>query len=266
VTDGAPRLAVVTGATCGLGRALAVALAAEGITVVGCAPELGDPITEAGDGRRAAIHTVACDVTDEAQVQRLWDFAAAFGTIGWWVNNAGLALTGQPLAAMSGDDFRRMVDINLVGTMNGCRIAAAGLTRQGGGEIWNMLGAGWDGAPVPGMNGYATTKAGLTFMTRALAAEAEGQPYIVAGLSPGVVMTEGFFREHARVPEAQRAAREAVVNIIGDHPETIADWIVEALQAGRENGAILSWLTAERLAERRAEQPPRDILSVYRRR
>ncbi len=264
MTGSAPKLAVVTGATCGLGRALAVALAEAGVPVIGCAPDLGDPVTEAGDGQRAAIHMVACDVTDEAQVERLWDFAATRGEVGWWINNAGLALTGQALAAMPGSDFRRMIDINLVGTMNGCRVAAAGMMRQGGGAIWNVLGAGWDGVPVPGMNGYATTKAGLTFMTRALAAEAEGQPYIVGGLSPGLVMTEGFFREHARVPAEQRAAREAVVNLIGDHAGTIADWIVEALLARHTNGAILSWLTAEKLAERRAEQPTRDILSAYR--
>lgn len=260
----ASRLAVVTGSSFGLGRALAIALAEAGIAVVGGAPDLGDPVTEAGDARRAPIHSMACDVTEAAQVQRLWDYAAARGEIGWWVNNAGLALTGLPLAALPDADFRRMVDINLIGTMNGCRIAAAGMVRQGGGEIWNMLGAGWDGVPVPGMNGYATTKAGLTFMTRALAAEAEGQGYIVGGLSPGLVMTDGFFREHARVPAEERRSREAVVNIIGDHPETIADWIVEALQARQANGSILSWLTADRIAERRDQQPPRDILSAYR--
>lgn len=264
MTQPAPRLAVVTGSSFGLGRALAVALAEAGIAVVGGAPDLGDPVIEAGDARRAPIHGVGCDVTDAAQVQRLWDYAAARGEIGWWINNAGLALTGVPLAALPEADFRRMVDINLIGTMNGCRVAIAGMAGQGGGEIWNLLGAGWDGAPVPGMNGYATTKAGLTFMTRALAAEAEGQPYRVGGFSPGVVLTEGFFREHARVPDAQRAAREAVVNIIGDHPETIAGWMVEALLAGQPNGAILSWLTAERLAERRSRQPPREILSAYR--
>lgn len=260
-----PKLAVVTGATRGLGRALAEALASAGLTVVACGPDVRSAAVEPAREGPGAIHAHACDVTDEAQVQQLWDFAEGLGGgVGWWINNAGLALTGRPLAAMPGEDFRRMVDINLLGTMNGCRVAIAGLRRQGGGEVWNMLGAGWDGHPVPGMNGYATTKAALTFMTRALAAEAEGEPYIVGGLSPGLVMTEGFFREHARVPDDRRAEREAVVNIIGDHPETIAGWIVESLLAGQANGAILSWLTPEKIAERRAQQPPRDILSAYR--
>jgi len=252
-----PRVAVVTGAGQGLGRAIARELAAAGHAVFGC----GMKAAEDFDG----VRMIACDVTDEAQVQALWDrVTAGAGRIDWWINNAGLALTGRPLAGMAADDFGRMVSVNLVGTMTACRVAIAGMGAQGSGELWNMLGAGADGQPVPGMNGYATTKAALTFMTRALAQEAEGTAYRVGGFSPGLVMTEGFFREHARVPEDQRAAREAVVNLIGDHPETIALWIREALEAGQDNGAILTWLTAEKIAGRRAEQPPRDILSAYR--
>lgn len=251
------RVAVVTGAGQGLGRAIARELAAAGHTVFGCA------LREAEDFD--GVRMIACDVTDEAQLQALWDrVAAEAGRVDWWINNAGLALTGRPLAGMAGEEFGRMVAVNLVGTMTACRVVIAGMAAQGGGEVWNMLGAGADGQPVPGMNGYATTKAALTFMTRALAAEAEGQAYRIGGFSPGLVMTEGFFREHARVPEDQRAAREAVVNLIGDHPETIAAWIREELEAGAENGAIRTWLTAEKIAARREEQPPRDILSAYR--
>ncbi|HUD28738.1 MAG TPA: SDR family oxidoreductase [Novosphingobium sp.] len=251
------RVVVVTGAGQGLGRAIARELAAAGHTVFGCGVKAVDDF----DG----VRMIACDVTDEAQVQVLWDRVRdEVGRVDWWINNAGLALTGRPLADMAADEFGRMVAVNLVGTMTACRVAIAGMAAQGSGEVWNMLGAGADGQPVPGMNGYATTKAALTFMTRALAQEAQGQPYRVGGLSPGLVMTEGFFREHSRVPEDQRPAREAVVNLIGDHPETIAAWIREELEAGQDNGAILTWLTAEKIAGRRAEQPPRDILSAYR--
>jgi NAD(P)-dependent dehydrogenase (short-subunit alcohol dehydrogenase family) len=257
MTSSSHHVAVVTGAGQGLGAALARELVAAGHVVYGCSPS--------ASGDQDGVRMVACDVTDEAQVQALWDRAhAEAGRVDWWINNAGLALTGRPLAQMAGDEFARMVAVNLVGTMTVCRVVIAGMAAQGHGAVWNMLGAGADGQPVPGMNGYATTKAALTFLTRALAAEAEGAAYTVGGLSPGLVMTEGFFREHARVPQAQRAAREAVVNVIGDHPETIAAWIRAELEAGHANGAILSWLTAEKIAERRAEVPARDILSRYR--
>lgn len=250
------RVAVVTGAGQGLGRAIALELAAAGHTVFGCSLTANDP--------PEGVRLIACDVTDEAQVQALWDqVKAEAGQIDWWINNAGLALTGRPLAAMTGNEFERMVSINVLGTMTACRVALAGMTQQGSGEVWNMLGAGADGQPVRDMNGYATSKAALTFMTRALASEAEGMPYKIGGFSPGLVMTEGFFREHARVPAEQRAGREVVVNLIGDHPETIASWVRESLEEGQVNGSILTWLTSEKIAERKAEQPPREILSGY---
>ena len=263
MTESQGRVAVVTGAGQGLGRAIALDLAEAGHRVFGCSPRVVDTGAQAvGSGQ---LRMIACDITQEAQVQALWDkVSGEAGRIDWWINNAGLALTGRPLSDIDGHDFARMIEINVLGTMNACRVAIAGMRAQGLGEIWNMLGAGWDGQPVPGMNGYAASKAALTFMTRALAAEAEGQCYGVGALSPGLVMTEGFFREHARVPQANRAAREAVVNVIGDHPETIARWVREALEAGQDNGAILSWLTPDKIARRQAQVPPRDILSAYR--
>lgn len=248
-----PRVIVVTGASRGLGRAIADAFTSRGHTVVICAPG-----GEGGD-------VLPCDIRMEDEVLALRDTALArHGHIDWWINNAGLALTGRPLADMPSADFDRMVDINLKGTMNCCRVAIAAMQAQGHGQVWNMLGAGWDGQPVAGMNGYATTKSALTFLTAALASELVGGPVAVGAISPGLVMTEGFFREHARVAPDERAAREAVVNIIGDHPETIADWIADSLEAGQANGAVLAWLTAERIADRRAMDPPRDILSRYR--
>ena len=257
----------MTGTGRGLGAAIAEALCDAGIDVLGCGPQAGEDaalVRPRTDGR-GALYRIGCDITRPDTIQRTWEAAAEmFGTVDLWINNAGLALTGAPLATLASEKFGQMVDINLVGTMNACRTAIAGMEKQGSGAIWNMLGAGWDGAPVAGMNGYATTKAALTFMTHALASEAQDQPYTVGGISPGLVMTEGFFREHRQVPEERRAARDAVVNVIGDHPETIACWIAESVSIPAENDQILVWLTPEKIAARQAESPPRDILSRYR--
>jgi len=253
------RVVIVTGAGQGLGRAIATVLAEAGHTVFGCGPR------GASECRDLPFAMLGCDITDEAQIQAVWtEVTARAGRVDWWINNAGLALTGRSLADLPGADFARMVGINLIGTMNACRIAIAGMKAQGFGEIWNMLGAGADGAGVARMNGYATTKSALAFLTRALAEEAVDACYRIGAISPGLVMTEGFFREHARVPQEQLAAREAVVNVIGDHPETLALWIRDELEAGQENGAVLTWLTTDKIAERRAQIPPRDILSAYR--
>ena len=262
-----PRTAVVTGASQGLGAAVADAYRAAGLDVLGCGPRGPDAAREVEprSGGRGALYEIGCDITLPDSINRTWAAAAAiFGTVDLWINNAGLALTGASLANLPAEDFCRMVEINLIGTMNACRVAIAGMDAQGRGGIWNVLGAGWDGTPVAGMNGYATTKAALTFMTRALASEANGCGYTVGAISPGLVMTEGFFREDRHVAAADRAARDTVINIIGDHPETIADWIVAETSRAHENGETLVWLTPEKIAERRAQQPPREILSRYR--
>jgi NADP-dependent 3-hydroxy acid dehydrogenase YdfG len=122
---------------------------------------------------------------------------------------------------MDPTEFRTMIDVNLVRTLNGCRAAMEGMAERGG-AIWNVLGAGWDGIPVPRMNGYATTKAAVTFLTRALAAEAEGSRVRIGAISPGMVLTEGFMREHAKVPAAECAVRDAVVNLLADDVATVA--------------------------------------------
>jgi NAD(P)-dependent dehydrogenase (short-subunit alcohol dehydrogenase family) len=147
--------------------------------------------------------------------------------------------------------------------MNGCQQAARAMAGRPG-AIYNLYGAGSDGRPVPGMIGYATTKRAVQFYTQALAAELEGSPLIVGGLSPGLVLTEGFFREHAKVPASARPAREAVVNILGDEVATLARWVVRIVLSNRDTGREFTWLTARKLRMRRSAIPPRDVLAPYR--
>ena len=263
------KTAIVTGSTRGIGRALAQAMLARGINVAICSPDRSDAqrvaamLVPGPNGARAI--GVACDVTSSAALDALWDeTAGVFGGVDIFVNNAGLALTGPTLATLPEADLRRMLDNNVMGTMLGCQTALRGFAETGNhGAIYNMLGAGADGQPVPHMIGYATSKAAVTFLTRSLAAEVTGSGVIVGALSPGLVMTEGFLREHARTAQASLAGREAVVNLIGDHPETIGRWAARIVDTNRDNGRVFTWLTKARIRRRRLG-PPRDILSRYR--
>jgi NAD(P)-dependent dehydrogenase (short-subunit alcohol dehydrogenase family) len=252
------KTAVVTGSTQGLGLGVARALLARGVDVVLSGPQPRGVELPAGEGARS--HFIACDITDPASVAALWDEAVGrLGAIDYWINNAGLALTSAPLIEQPLADFARMAAINLVGTLSCCQVAAAGM-RARGGTIFNVLGAGADGQPVASMNGYATTKAALTFLTRALAEELRSTAVGVVGISPGLVLTEGFLREHAKVPESELASREAVVNIIGDYVETVADWIADNVLAPPISGETLVWLTPEKIAARKAERPTRELI------
>lgn len=260
------KAAVVTGSTRGIGRALAQALLARGINVAISAPDQAEAeaCAAALPTGKASARGFACDVTSRAQLERLWrDASDAFGAVDIWVNNAGLALTGSTVAALDERDFRRMLDINLVGALLGCQVAVAAMGGRGG-AIYTMLGAGADGAPVPRMAGYATTKAALTFLIRSLAVEMDGLPMLIGALSPGLVITEGFLREHAKTHPADRLAREKVVNLIGDHPATIGTWAARIVDTNRRNGRVFTWLTKAKIAARMAKEPQRDILSAYR--
>lgn len=260
------KTAIVTGSTKGIGRALAEALLARGINVAISSPDVAEAQTCAAalSAPRARAVGFGCDVTSREQLAGLWQAASsAFGAIDIWVNNAGLALTGESVSTLDETGFRQMLDINLVGTLFGCQVAVAGMKERGG-AIYNMLGAGADGRPVPRMAGYATSKAAVTFLTRSLAAELQGGPVLVGALSPGLVITEGFLREHAHTAAADRPAREKVVNIIGDHPATTGAWAARIVDTNVRSGRVFTWLTEAKIRRRAAEQPPRDILSSYR--
>lgn len=264
-----PQVAVVTGGSAGIGfalaaelvrRGLAVAIASTDATAVQAAVARLERGREPGSGR---ISGFVCDVRDRAAVEKLaMDAQSALGPIDLWVNNAGFAETGASLTDVSPESFAMMLDIHCMGGLHGCQVAYR-LMQQRGGAIYNMLGAGADGQPVPRMGAYATTKAALEFFTRSLALDTVESPVLVAGLSPGLVITEGFMREHAKIAPQDRAMRDKMVNIIGDHPETTAQWASDIMLSNRQHGAIFTWLTPDKIEARKGEHPPRDILSRY---
>ena len=181
----------MTGASRGLGRAMAVALARAGADVAVAArskPDLEETARLVKEtGRRALV--VETDVTAYAQVDTL--VQRTIGTLGGLhivVNNSGIARVA-PVAQMSPDDFRSTLDVNLLGVFNGCRAAAAHLIAQKGGKIINISSVlGQVG--LPGYSAYAASKAGVMGFTRALAAEWARHSIQVNALAPGWFVTD----------------------------------------------------------------------------
>jgi 2-deoxy-D-gluconate 3-dehydrogenase len=184
-------VAIVTGASRGLGRAMAVALAEAGADVALGArarAELEETARlVAATGRRAL--PVPTDVTDYAQVDVLVRRTVAeLGGLHVVVNNSGVARVA-PVAEMSPEDFRATLDVNLVGVFHGCRAAAAHLIAQGSGKIINVASVlGQVG--LPGYSAYAASKSGVMGFTRALAAEWARHGIQVNALAPGWFVTD----------------------------------------------------------------------------
>ena len=185
------RVAIVTGASRGLGRSIALALAEAGADVAVAArseKELAETASAIeGRGRRAVA--VRTDVTVYAQVETLMErTVATLGRLDIVVNNSGIAAV-MPLADMPPEDFRRSLEVNLVGVFNGCRAAAARLIAQKSGKIVNlasMLGA----AGLAGYTAYSASKGGVIALTRALAVEWARHNIQVNAMAPGWFVTD----------------------------------------------------------------------------
>ena len=185
------RVAIVTGASRGLGRSIALALAEAGADVAVAArseTELAETASAIeGRGRRAVA--VPTDVTVYTQVETLMErTVATLGRLDIVVNNSGIA-TVVPLAEMPPEDFRRSLEVNRVGVFNGCRAAAARLIAQKSGKIVNlasMLGA----AGLAGYTAYSASKGGVIAFTRALAVEWARHNIQVNAMAPGWFVTD----------------------------------------------------------------------------
>ncbi|HEX3176121.1 MAG TPA: SDR family oxidoreductase [Methylomirabilota bacterium] len=187
----AGRAAIVTGASRGLGRAIAVAFAAAGAHVALAARSKPDLEETAHQVERHGVRALVAptDVTRyddvEALVHRTVD---TLGGLDVLVNNSGIART-IPLAEASVEDWRAIVDVNLTGVFNGCRAAAAHFIGRRRGKVINLasvLGA----VGLPGYALYAATKGGVIALTRTLGVEWARHNVQVNAIAPGWFVTD----------------------------------------------------------------------------
>ncbi|MGW1738758.1 glucose 1-dehydrogenase [Nocardia sp. NPDC001965] len=213
-------VAVVTGGSRGIGRAVALRLAASGAAVVvnyrtdrAAAGEVVTAIEEAG-GRAVSV---AGDVADPGQIRNLFDAAeAAFGGIDIVVNNAGIAHF-SPIAEATDDDFDRLFAVNTKGTFLVLREAANRL-RDGGRIV--VVSSGATVTHRPGSGLYAAGKAAAEQLVRVLARELAPRAITVNSVLPGPVRTDALAA--AGLAQADRIAASIPMGRLGE-PGDIAD-------------------------------------------
>ncbi|MCQ4196344.1 MULTISPECIES: SDR family NAD(P)-dependent oxidoreductase [Streptomyces] len=186
----ASRIAVVTGASSGIGAATARQLAAAGYRVVLTARRK-DRIEALAEEIEAAGHQATAyplDVTDREAVD---EFATAFKTIGVLVNNAGGALGADPVATGDPEDWRRMYETNVLGTLNLTQALLPKLEASGDGTVVVVSStAGF--ATYEGGAGYVAAKHAEHVLAETLRLEIVGRPVRVVEIAPGMVKTDEF--------------------------------------------------------------------------
>jgi NAD(P)-dependent dehydrogenase (short-subunit alcohol dehydrogenase family) len=185
------KVAVVTGASRGLGRAIAVALAEAGADVAVAARARADLEDTAHQCGRHGVRTLALptDVTAYPAVERLMErTVSALGRLDIVVNNAGIARVA-PLAEAALDDWQAILDVNLSGVFYGCRAAAPYLIRQKAGKVINLASV-LAAVALPGYTMYAATKGAVISLTRTLAVEWARHDIQVNAIAPGWFVTE----------------------------------------------------------------------------
>ena len=196
----ATRLAVVTGASSGIGAATARALSAAGFAVV-CVARRADRI----EALAAEIGgtSVVCDVTDETQVEALADTVGP--RVDVLVNNAGSAFGAEPVVDADADDWRAMYEVNVIGTLNVTKGLMPALIASGDGVLVNM-GSTAGRTAYEGGGGYTAAKHGVAVLTETLRLELLGQPVRISEVAPGMVATEEFGLVRFRGDQERRDA------------------------------------------------------------
>jgi len=217
-------IALVTGGSRGIGRAIARALAADGFTVAvnfvgneGAAKDAVEAI--ASDGGQAI--TVQADVSDSSQVDALFDeVEERLGPVNVLVNNAGVRADGLALG-MKDDAWRKVIDTNLFGTFACTRRALRPMLRVRKGRIVNITSISGLHAS-PGQANYSAAKAGVIGLTKTVAAEVAGKGIFVNAVAPGLIATDltaGLNDEQVeaiqgRVPAKRIGAPEDVASLV----------------------------------------------------
>ncbi len=242
---------IITGGASGLGAGTARALVAQGARVV-----LADVQDEAGQALAAELHQtyVHCDVTLEADGQAVIDQAMAQGTLRGLINCAGIAPAARIVGKNGPHDlalFRRVIDINLVGSFNMARLAASAMganTPQATGERGIIINtasvAAYDGQI--GQSAYAASKAGIVGMTLAIARDLSRVGIRCMTIAPGIFGTPMLFGMPQEVQDSL-AASVPFPSRLG-RPEDYAKLVLSILDNDMLNGETIRLDGAIRMA------------------
>lgn len=221
------RVAVITGSTRGIGRAIAERYGCAGARVVvsSSKPEAVAQTVAELRGRGIEASGLACDVSERAQVQALLDHAiASYGQVDIWVNNAAISGPFAYTVDVPPGAWERVLAVNLFGCLYGSTVALPQMIARGYGKVINLTGGGYKRAQRF-LSAYSASKAGIVRLTEGLAREHADQKFLSFNvLAPGIVPTD-MTRNWESIGAAAEALKAfpRVMRIFGTTAEETAE-------------------------------------------
>ncbi len=226
----AGRVAIVTGAARGIGRAIAERLLADGYRVA-IVDRDGPAANATAQALGERAQAITCDITDSAAVNAMvWHVQATWGRVDVLVNNAGIVGPNKSFAEVTDEEWASVLAINLTGTFNCCRAVVPQMLANDWGRIVNIASiAGKEGNPF--LAAYSTTKAAVIGLTKSLGKELATTNIRVNCVTPAVIETE----------------------ILAQMTQETIDYMVAKIPMGRpgkvtEVAALVAWLSSDECA------------------
>jgi NADP-dependent 3-hydroxy acid dehydrogenase YdfG len=219
------RVALVTGASSGIGEATARALAAAGADVAITARRADRLAALVSDLQKSGVraHAIEADLLKEDDNKRIViETEAKFGRLDILVNNAGVMLL-SPVADADPADWRRMLELNVLAMMISSQAALPGMRKRGGGDIINIASTAGRVASPAGA-GYSASKFAVVALSESLRKEVHKDKIRVCVIEPGLVATE--LREHIPDPSTKTALNQWAESLRQLQPEDIANAVV----------------------------------------
>ncbi len=246
---------IITGSSKGLGLAMGMFFLKEGcqVTFSGRREGLSPKVLEWLKDYAGKYQYVSCDVRNNQDLNNLFERGVdKFNKVDIFINNAGVNTSYDYVYNTEPGQIEKVIETNLLGMINGSRIAANKMLEQGYGYIYNMEGLGSNDMIQEKTVLYGTTKRALTYFTMGMAKELKGTGVKIGRLSPGMMKTDFILKSpdkgENRVMESERFAY--FFNILGDHPFVVAEFLVKKMLKNSKNNAHIQWLTPAKITKR----------------
>ncbi len=249
---------VITGSARGFGYAMIELFRKRDFNVVLC--DVNKEALETAKSKleemkyKGKVLSFQTDITKEDEIQNLIDNTLKeTKTIDIWINNAGVNQTNKPIWEVDKKIIDRLLEIDLKGTILCSKMIMKVMKEQHSGQIFNVEGHGSNDATITGLSIYGTSKRAVTYFTESLAHECEelNTGVLVGKITPGIMITNFI---HTSLGDGEKIELDEktkkIYNILGDYPETIAEFMVDKIINNKKNNVKFAWLTNKRASWR----------------